>query len=114
MSRSGVVKGGFNPRVGYYVENSKLIRKQLESRKRFQQVLESDRFEPRKRMRYSLVLTDGNRLMESMLWVARVLLLFCLNTAADSGGAENVFIQYMERTLTLDEPGKELAYGFLR
>lgn len=44
----------------------------------------------------------------SMLWLARVLLLFRLNFSTDSGGTKYVFVQYIKCTTALDEVDVEL------
>lgn len=48
-----------------------------------------------------------------MLWVARVLLLFRLNSRTICGGTEHVFLQYVACTRVLDELDKELSGVYL-
>lgn len=50
----------------------------------------------------------------SMLWVARLLLLFRLTSQTEIGGTEYLFLQYMACTPAMYEVDKELGYVRLR
>lgn len=58
-----------------------------------------------------LIDRDGDE--RSMLLVSKVLLLFHLDSHADSKGAECIFQQYMEYTPAQDAVDNERGYGYL-
>lgn len=65
-------------------------------------------FEPSRRVlnRFVLIVSDWGQ--GYVLWLAKVLLLFRLNTRLNSAGAEYVFLQCVGYTLAAGEASKHL------
>lgn len=109
VPRSGHVAAVYTPSLKDYVEEGNFIRDIAELRNQGQFVLASDKLGLTRTLRDSFMLIAGYYADASLLSVARVLLLFGLNSRTDRGEAWYVFLQYTECTPALDGVGKALG-----
>lgn len=99
----------YAPCVKDYAEVVSFICDKLVLRNQAQRIFACNEIGPSGKMRNRFVLIARDGEGGYVLWVARELLLFRLNSQPHSSGTEYIFLHYMKGKSPLDEVDKELG-----
>lgn len=107
------VEDRYNQCVQENMVEVNLVQNRQHSPNQVQGGLSCGKFGANKRKGSRVVLIVGDCGKESILWVRKTLLLFCLNIEPDSDKTEYVCLQFVEYMLAPHEVDKELRYVHL-
>lgn len=74
-----------------------------------QHVFVCGKFGSDKAMKYSFLIIGWEKEKESVLWIAKILLLFVLKMQGNLAAKESAFLRYMQCTKSLDDIDRELG-----